>query len=168
MVNLRTGVRYSAAAFIVVLTLAACGSDAVAPPDLGPLLFEVTVGCVPIPAPPYVCTSPTTTFSRGQVMTIGELLVDTTASQQTAQVVVRAVCWQNIEILRGAMLVDYLPRASTCRDSTMAQGDNPPRVFNFRAFQFIVPDIWVSGTYTARSLMLVDPPITVSRTFTIQ
>jgi hypothetical protein len=153
-------------ALVVAIGLAAC-SDATAPPDLGPLLFGVTVGCAPSPNPPYVCTGPTS-YARGDTMTLGTLLIDTTAFHDEAQVIVRPICWQNLEIRRGGTVVDYFPRVSTCPDSTLAQGENAPGVFVLRFFRFIVPDAWTPGTYTARSLILVDPPAMVSRAFTIR
>ena len=150
----------------LTLSLASC-SDA-AGPDLGPLLFDVTIGCYPSPDPPYTCTAATTTFSPGDTLTIGEILVDTSLSHHEAHVTVRAICWQNLEIRRSGQLVDYLPRVSTCPDSTLLQGDNSPFVVNIRAYTFRVPDVWTPGTYTVRSLMLVDPPATVARSFTIR
>jgi hypothetical protein len=151
----------------LTLVLVSCGSDVVGP-NLGPLLFDITIGCFPSPDPPYTCTAPTTTFAHGDTITIGELLIDTTSSHHEAHVVVRAICWQNLEIRRGGQVVDYLPRVSTCPDSTMLQGDNSPSVFNLRFFRFLVPDVWSPGAYSVRSLMLVDPPATVTRTFTIR
>lgn len=100
-------------------------------------------------------------------MTIGLILVDTSAAR-SAQVRVRPICWQNIAIYRGDLLVDYLPRVSTCPDSTLPQGDNFPSVFNLRFFSFPVPDVWTPDTYTAKALILVDPPATVSRSFVVR
>ena len=161
-----TPVRALLAAAAGAIVVASC-SDA-AGPDLGPLIFDVTVGCFPSPDPPYTCTAPSTTFARGDTLTIGEVLVDTTAFHNTVAVTVRAICWQNLEIRRGGVLVDYVPRVSTCPDSTMLQGDNAPSLFNIRFFRFRVPDAWTPGVYTVKSLMVVDPQITVSRRFTIR
>ncbi len=104
---------------------------------------------------------------QGETMTIGLILVDTSAAR-SAQVRVRPICWQNIAIYRGDLLVDFLPRVSTCPDSTLRQGDNPPGVFNLRFFSFPVPDVWTPGTYTATALILVEPPATVSRSFVVR
>jgi hypothetical protein len=52
-----------------------------------------------------------------------------------------------------------LPAEPTCPDSIQDQGDNAPRVYNARFFFWKPPLDAEVGSYTFRSVWLVDPAV---------
>jgi hypothetical protein len=156
-------------AAMTLIGTVAC-TEAVEPePDLGSIVYEIFTGCVVDPGGPYACQPNQTAATRGDTLIVGHAVVDTLDDTGTLnQVSIRPGCAVNFEILRGNTLVGTLPAAPTCPDSTLAQGVNAPRILNLRLYPWLVPADYTAGTYTLRSVWLVDPRATRSLEITLR
>jgi hypothetical protein len=150
----------------VAATVLGC-SDATAP-DLGTMAYEMFSGCIPdVFNLAVTCAPQQTSVARGDSLLVGHLLIDTSTAK-TATARLRASCAVNFEIRLGTTLVGTLPATPTCPDSVQEQGDNPPRVYNARVFFWQVPTNTAPGTYTLKSVWLVDPALSRSIQVTVQ
>jgi len=135
-------------------------------PEPGPLLLGVTFGCQPSAVYPYDC-APVLAADRGGPFILGEFLADTTDTPG-AIVTVRALCRSNILIERGGVVVDSLPHTTTCADSLEVRLLAAPQQAVLRYYGFTIPASWTPGDYTVRTIMLVNPPLTLTRTLTVR
>jgi hypothetical protein len=150
------------------LTAPVLGCGDTTAPDLGTLAYEVFSGCIPDVFNLVVtCAPQQTTVARGDSLLVGHLLIDTSAAL-AATARLRPSCAVNFEIRHGGALVGTLPVTPTCSDSVQNQGDNPPRVYNAHVFFWQVPADAAQGTYTIKSVWLVDPALTRSIQVTVQ